>query len=212
LIEAIIFDLDNCLAAADEPGRQLLEPMFAAIRQANNGTLADTALERALEDCWRLPLDAVAEAHGFSDDMLAAGWAAARHIVVGTPMSGYGDLGELAGLPVKLFLVTSGFRRLQESKIDALNLRAKFDAVYVDAIDESDRKGKDGIFREILERHQWAPAGVLVVGDNPQSEIEVGNRLGMTTVQILRPGVAESSNATHRIRELGELRAILDTA
>ena len=36
MIKAIIFDLDNCLAAADESGRQLLAPTFAAIRRAES--------------------------------------------------------------------------------------------------------------------------------------------------------------------------------
>jgi len=41
VIDAIIFDLDNCLAAADEVGAVLLEPMFAAIRDATRSTVAD---------------------------------------------------------------------------------------------------------------------------------------------------------------------------
>jgi hypothetical protein len=36
-------------------------------------------------------------------------------------MHGYGDLALLAEIPAKLLLVTSGFRRLQESKIEALS-------------------------------------------------------------------------------------------
>ena len=211
MIEAAIFDLDNCLAPADEVGRDLLEPMFAAVRRANGGRLPDVALERALEDCWRLPLDAVAKAHGFSDDMLAAGWAAARDIVVRKPMRGYGDLGELAALAVKLFVVTSGFRRLQDSKIEALGLKSNFEGLYVDAIDEPDRRGKEGLFRGILERYRFEPASVLVVGDNPESEIEAGNRLGMPTVQILRPGVIRGTTATHYIHDLGALRRLLES-
>ena len=35
MTKAIIFDLDSCLAAADEVGEQLFAPAFAAIRAAN---------------------------------------------------------------------------------------------------------------------------------------------------------------------------------
>jgi putative hydrolase of the HAD superfamily len=212
MIAAVIFDLDNCLAAADEPGRELLEPMFAAIRRANDGLLSDDALERAFEDCWRLPLDTVAEKHGFSHAMLAAGWEAGQRIRVDTPMRGYSDLGALGELGVKLCLVTSGFRALQESKIEALGVRSRFEAVYVDAIDEADREGKDGIFRGILQRYRFEPECVLVVGDNPESEIEAGNRLGMPTVQILRPGIARGATATHYIHDLRELHVIIDAS
>jgi hypothetical protein len=55
---------------------------------------------------------------------------------VARPMRGYGDLPILAELPAQRFPVTSGFRRLQESKIKALNLAPFFTAVYVDAIDD----------------------------------------------------------------------------
>jgi putative hydrolase of the HAD superfamily len=206
VIEAIVFDLDNCLAAADEPGRGLLEPMFAAIREVNRGRLSDAALAAAFDDCWRLALDVVAERHGFSEEMLAAGWEAGRRIAVTVPMRGYPDIDVVPALPARVFVVTSGFRRLQESKIAALGLRAFAEAA-VDAIDEPGRKGKHGMFAAIAAGHRLEPSRVLVVGDNPASEIEAGNRLGMPTVQILRPGVVRGPGATHYVDDLHELRS-----
>src|SRR5437870_5122767 len=101
MIKAIIFDLDNCLAAADEPGRLVLDPTFAAIRRANHGTLPEEALEHALNECWRHSLDWVARKYGFSDEMLAAGSAANACAEVVVPMRGYPDLGALRTLPAK---------------------------------------------------------------------------------------------------------------
>jgi putative hydrolase of the HAD superfamily len=116
MIRAIIFNLDNCLSAADEPGKGLLEPVFDAIRRVNHGRLSDETLAEAFSDCWRHPLDFVAKKHGFTEDMLGAGWAVSVRLEVASPMRGYADLRTLAELPVLRFLVTSGFRRLQESK------------------------------------------------------------------------------------------------
>jgi putative hydrolase of the HAD superfamily len=48
-----------------------------------------------------------------------------------------------------------------------------------------------------------------VVGDNPDSEIAAGNQLGITTIQILRPGVPVSPAATHQVRSLTELSRFL---
>ncbi|MEO8335407.1 MAG: HAD family hydrolase [bacterium] len=141
--------------------------------------------------------------------MLEAGWSAAARTEVETPLQGYPDLGALHALAVKLFLVTSGFRRLQESKISALRISALFTEVHVDAIDEENRRGKRGIFAEILAVHQLLPTEVLVVGDNPHSEIEAGNQLGITTVQILRPGVTRGNNASFYIDELAELSLLI---
>src|SRR5919199_464725 len=104
-MRAIIFDLDNCLAAADEVGEQLLEPVFAAIRAANNGAAAPDALEAAFRDCWFHALDFVAEKLGFTGRMLAGGGRALGEIEVREPMHGYGDLDVLPRLGELRFLV-----------------------------------------------------------------------------------------------------------
>lgn len=210
MIKAIIFDFDNCMAPADEPGRDLLAPTFEAIRCANKGHLPADRLEHALAECWRHPLDWVAREYGFSDDMLAAGWSAYCRAEVKTPMRGYRDIDALVSLPVRRMLVTSGFRRLQESKVRALGVASWFDCIEIDAIDEPDRIGKEGHFRAILERYALAPREALVVGDSADSEIAAGNRLGMPTVQILRPGIPPAPAADHRIHSLAELPRILE--
>jgi len=49
---------------------------------------------------------------------------------VATPMCGYSDFGTLAEFAVSRFLVTTGFRRLQKSKIKASDSRSSFMAIY----------------------------------------------------------------------------------
>lgn len=206
---AAIFDLDNCLAAADEAGDALFAPAFAAIRSANRGQLTQEELDAAFADMWRDALDAVARKHGFSDEMLDAGWRAFRAIEVKQPLRGYPDLWEIESLPLERFLVTSGFRRLQESKIAALGIARLFTEVQVDAIDESPRRPKKDRFVDIARRHGWQPAEVLVVGDNADSEIAAGNALGMPTVQTLRPGVPPAAKAQWRIGNFSELSKLI---
>lgn len=212
MIKAFIFDLDSCLAAANEVGAALFAPAFQAIRVANQGTVPEERLQAAFADCWRFPFDFIAAQYGFSPVMRQAGFDAFRKTEVTQPMFGYGDLAVLAELPGQLFLVTSGFRRLQESKIRALGIAPRFAEIHIDAIDEAQPQGKLPAFAAILKNHQLAPTEVLVVGDNPDSEIAAGNQLGMTTIQILRPGVPASSAATHRIQNLHELKAIYSAA
>lgn len=209
MIRAVIFDLDSCLAAADEVGEHLFAPAFQAIRVANNGSVPEDQLCAAFGDAWRFPFDSVAEKYGFSPAMRSAGFTAFSQIEVRQPMYGYGDLHVLTELPASLFLVTSGFRRLQESKVKALQIAHLFTAVHIDAIDEPGPRGKLQAFEALLQAHQLAPHQVLAVGDNPDSEIAAGNLLGMPTVQILRPGVPPSLAATHQIRSLAELKRFL---
>jgi FMN phosphatase YigB (HAD superfamily) len=210
MIKALILDLDNCLAAANEVGEDVFKPAFEAMRNANHGTLTDEQLAEAFEEIWRRPLDFVALKFGFSQEMLAAGWNAFSQTVIETPMKGYGDLAVLRELPFELYLVTSGFRGLQESKVKALQIADLFREIEIDAIDEDDRKGKQGVFASILERKELKPEEVIVVGDNPDSEIEAGNRLGIRTVQILRPGIPRANNATFYIETFHELKTLLE--
>lgn len=210
MIRAIIFDLDNCLSPSDAMGRDFMDPVFGAIREANRGQVDEEELARAFDDMWRTPLDAVAKKYGFSEEMLDAGWRVSGEMEVRGEMRGYDDLEVLRGLPVKRYLVTSGFRRKQESKIRALGIAPLFDGISVDAIDEPARKGKQGLFEEIAASGAFASKEVLVVGDHPESEIAAGNRLGMPTVQILRPGVIEGTTAKFVIRSLRELPEVMD--
>ena len=209
ITKAIIFDLDNCLAAANEPGEQLYAPAFDAIRRENRGVVPEGTLNEAFADCWFTPLDKVAAKYGFSEAMLAAGWKVFAALEVGTPMRGYGDLAALSELPVLRFLVTSGFRRLQDSKIRALGIERSFTAIHVDAIDEPGEKGKRRIFEQFLNTYRIKPSEALVVGDSSVSEIEAGNSLGISTVQILRPGVPRADNANFHISSLIELKKLL---
>ncbi|WP_442941124.1 HAD hydrolase-like protein [Nostoc sp.] len=77
------------------------------------------------------------------------------------------------------------------------------------AIDEPNRKGKQRIFECILDTYQLKPMQVLVLGDNSDSEILAGNRLGMRTVQTLRAGVPRADNATFYIYSFSELKELL---
>ena len=210
MTKAIIFDLDSCLSAADEPGQDLFAPAFDAITRATTDSHPPTLLQQAFADMWRLPFDFVANKYNFTAAMRSAGWNVFLHLEVTTPMQGYGDLTAIQDLPARRFLVTSGFRRLQESKIRALGIAPLFTAIFVDAIDQPGHRGKQRIFEDILRDFELQPSEVLIVGDNHDSEIAAGGRLGIRTVQTLRPGVPPSPAATHNIQTLHQLRPLLD--
>jgi putative hydrolase of the HAD superfamily len=166
-------------------------------------------LEAAFAECWRVSFDAIADKYGFTEAMRSVGWREFCRMEVRTPMRGYGDLAVLKDVPVQKFLVTSGFRRLQDSKIRALDLADSFTAIHIDAIDEPNRLGKKALFEQILATHNLRPDEVLVVGDNEDSEIAAGNQLGMRTIQIVRPGVPRSGRAGLHIYGLAELKGFL---
>jgi putative hydrolase of the HAD superfamily len=208
-LSVLIFDLDNCLAAADEPGKSLLDPVFTAIRASNMGAIADDELQTALDELWGQSFDVVAERHGFSPAMRDAGWRAFLALEVGAPMHGYGDLDLLPSLGRRRFLVTTGFRRLQESKVRALGIGPMFEAVTIDAIEEPDHPGKERIFADLVAEHRLERNHVVVIGDNPDSELAAARLLGLQAVQIVRPGV-KPADRYDRVSGLAGLRGWLE--
>lgn len=208
---AIVFDLDNCLCDARAAGEDLFAPAFEAIAAANAGHLAGERLQQAFAECWYTSFDLVARRYGFTKPMSDAGFAAFSRLEVDQPLEGYPDLGLLANLAVDKYLVTSGFRRLQESKVRALGLRRWFKGIVIDAVDEASHRGKKAIFEDILREGGYAPEEVLAVGDNPLSELAAGRELGMRTVQTLRPGVGKAQADFH-IRTFDELLPLVGTA
>jgi len=208
-VKALIFDLDNCLCPARAVGESCLEPAFAAIRAAAPACFDAGRLRRVFRDCWTHDFESVCERHGLTPVMRATGFAAFGALEARSAIAGYGDLPLLRSLPRPRFLVTSGFSRLQQSKVRALGLAAEFDRVFVDAVDLPPRKGKQGIFEDILADGTWRGPDVWVVGDNPDSELAAGRALGCTTVQMVRPGITPDPRATHQVRGLRGLRSLI---
>lgn len=208
-MKAIFFDLDNTLSAAEEVGNRFFDPVFSAMKAANDGSVPENLLDQVFTDIWQTAFDAVAAKYCLPKVMVEAGWKEYAELEMKKPMRGYPDLHMLKDLPVKRFLVTSGFRKLQQSKLDALGIAGWFDGVYIDATDEPGHKGKRAIFEEIMAENGFNKADVIVVGDNPESEIEAGNSLGLQTVQILRPGIKQGTTVGRYIHDLSDLSTLI---
>ncbi len=211
MIRALITDLDNTLYPARSVPRCTVEPVLEAVRATNRAgsLIQEDRLEEALDACWDQSFDQVARLYSLPEPLRRAWALAAAQIEVSGPLETYPDVGVLWTLPLRLFLVTTGYRRFQESKIAALRLMERFEAIHFDALGESRRTGKEELFRRLLTEHQLAPAEVVVLGDSEESEITAGRRLGLWTIQVLRERVRPALTAHWRIRSLTELPDLL---
>lgn len=117
----------------------------------------------------------------------------------------YGDEWVIPKLPGKKFLVTTGYRTYQMSKVKALGIRHFFDEVFVDARGEGVRRGKKNIFEYLIRKYELDPKDVPVVGDNPESELSAARQLTMPAIQSLRPTVKMWYGADYHVRTLPEL-------
>ena len=86
-----------------------------------------------------------------------------------------------------------------------------FDEIIIEANDDPlNRKGKKQIFQELMEKYGWLPWEIMVVGDNPYSELKAGKELGMITVQTLRPDVFSVDGFDHYVSGISEIIELLE--
>lgn len=209
-VNALIVDLDNTLFPAKSIPEEVFDPVIDRVRELNLGKrgVRREILEQAIAACWDHAFDVVAAKYSLPEILQNAWHEEMKSVEVTGPLEPYPDVEALGTLPVPKYLVTTGYRRFQESKIDALAIRPLFEGVYIDALGEGERTGKEEVFAGILARLDEQPEKVGVLGDSADSEIAVGNKLGMRTVQVVRDGVRRAQRADHHIRSLWDLGGI----
>jgi FMN phosphatase YigB (HAD superfamily) len=210
VLRAAVFDLDHTLFDPRTLPVTLFNNIEARFRAAAAGIVPDAVLEAALADAWRMPFDRVAARHRLPHAATIAWHEAASAVEVTEPLVPYPDVrASLERLSLSRFLLTTGFRRLQESKLKQLGLASLFVTVYVDALDPPGPVGKRALLQRLVAEHGLTPPEVIVIGDRADDELAAARTLGMVAVQVLRPGVIASPEVCWRIPDLDALPGIL---
>jgi HAD superfamily hydrolase (TIGR01549 family) len=208
MIKAIIFDLDMCILDPRSMRGAYFQPVLDPLQDSD---LSPERKESISELLWTTSLEDTIEHFSIPKEIGDKMREAFIKLESPESVATFGDEKHIKSLAVKKFLVTSGFTRFQRSKIAKLGIADLFDEVVIDEIDDpSIRKGKKKIFEEIARDHNLQASEVLVVGDNPLSELRAGKSLGMPTVQTLRPGVSKWDEADYHIQDFSELSRIID--
>jgi FMN phosphatase YigB (HAD superfamily) len=207
MIRAIIFDLDMCILDTHSLSGPFFEPVLKALQDSD---LPLKLKEQIQEQLWTTSLDDTIDLFAVPENVAEKMREAYRNIEVPDGIRSFGDEDCIKTLPVMKILVTSGYTKFQETKIAKLGIAGLFDEVIIDALDYKEtRKGKRKIFEELLMNNSWNTSEVLVVGDNPFSELGAAKSLGIPAVQTLRPGIERWNEADHHITSLQELSGLL---
>ena len=90
---------------------------------------------------------------------------------------------------LRLGLLSDGFLDVQRRKLDALGFARLFDAVvFSDEWGRQAWKPSAQPFLAILDRLEIAAGATVYVADNPLKDFLGARRLGIHTIQVLRPG------------------------
>jgi putative hydrolase of the HAD superfamily len=192
-INAVIFDLDDTLY----PERAYAFSGFAAVAAAFEDRLGDSAkAEKRLRELFdsehrRRVFNAL-----LTERRLSEAPKLIEHMVqvyrkhrpeISLHSDAYAALTRLRGR-FKLGLITDGPPESQWAKIDALNLRNRFDEIIVTSeLGSGCAKPNPRAFELMIDRLGVEPAGCVYVADNLAKDFIAANALGWVTIQIVRP-------------------------
>lgn len=198
-IKAIILDLDNTIYPVPSIGAQLFGPLFTLIEQSGEYK-GELALIKGY--IMRRPFQWVAKEYGFSPQLTKESIELLRNLTYTGPIEAFPDYEDVRKLPCKKYLVTTGFTKMQQAKIDGLGIREDFEKVIVVDPDVSNLTKKD-VFQKILEDYHYKPNEVVVIGDDPKSELQAAEDLGIIAIQYKHHGgIVENINTISSFRQL----------
>lgn len=177
--KAYFIDLDNTVYFTKSHVELLLGPLYQLLEKEDLGISAE-AFEKAKIEMMRTPFQKVATAFRFKAQAIANAVAYLQEDEVKVPLNVHDEYHYLKALQGLKFIVTAGFEKKQRSKVQMLGIMADFDEVFV--VDATKTTGsKKDAFITVMEKYKLKPEEVLVIGDDPESEIKFGLELGMAT-------------------------------
>lgn len=204
----LILDLDNTIYPVSSIADHLFAKLFKLIDE-NLGEADRQAAQNAKEELTRRPYQHVADEFGFSDELKEQGMQMLANIRFEEPMYPYEQYNDLRQIPIDKFLVTTGFTKLQMSKVEMLNIGNDFKQVYVVDPSQSTQTKKD-VFLKIMQEHGYATEEVLVIGDDPKSEIKAAIELGIDTFLFDPTGRHTNEGVTYHARDYRDVAEIVN--
>jgi putative hydrolase of the HAD superfamily len=198
---AIIFDLDNTIYGVHTIGYKLFPPLLKVIEEDGSH---HEHIEEIKQEIMRAPFQRVAEQFNFSEELKERGTEVLKQLSYDGEMQPFEDYQVAKRFPQRKFLVTTGFKKMQQSKVKNMNLERDFEEIHI--VDPSTtNKTKKDIFAEIIERNGFAKADVLVIGDDMDSEIKAAMELGVDAVLYDKLERYENETRVPRIKHYTEL-------
>jgi putative hydrolase of the HAD superfamily len=203
----LILDLDNTVYPVASIADNLFGELFKLIDE-NLGEENKTAATNAKHELTRRPYQHVADEYGFSNKLKNKGIELLKNCTYDLPMQAYQQYSQLRKITIDKYLVTTGFTKLQMSKVKMLDIGDDFKQVYV--VDpEQSSQNKGDVFKKIMQENDYAVSEVLVIGDDPQSEIKFAKELGIDTFLFDPDNKYTNEEATYRAGNYSDVEQII---
>jgi putative hydrolase of the HAD superfamily len=203
--KAIIFDLDNTIYSVRSIGKELFASLFELIIQ--DGSHAEN-MEKIKEEIMRRPFQLVASDYNFSGELTQKGIELLKDSTCQGKIEPFSDYEFARNLPVDKFLVTTGFLKLQQSKVEGMKIGQDFKEIHIVDPLTSDKTKKD-VFADIMKRHSYSKLELLVVGDDLYSEIKAAQELGIDGVLYDKFHLHDNNTSLRKISDFKQLESFL---
>lgn len=207
---ALIFDLDNTIYPVSSIADNLFKKLFAVLdNHSGSINLGDNErVNKIKEEMTRRPFQYIADKYELDKALNDKMVGTLRTMTYDLPMQAFEDYHHLRQIPLDKFLVTTGFVKLQMSKVKQLGIEQDFKEIIIVDPDVSNKTKKD-VFADIMEKYHYQPSELLVIGDDPDSEIKAAVSLGIDTFLFDPDGIYPGAVFTHRSNDLKHVLNIL---
>lgn len=199
--KAIILDLDNTIFPVDSIGERLFRDFFKLVEDSGE---FEGDMEQLKKDIMSKPFQGVADEYKFSDNLKQQSDRLLEDLSYEGEIVAFEDFDVIRALPCLKFIVTAGYRKMQQSKIDRLELKRDFRETIIIDPKYTDKTKKD-VFADILKRYNLSPEEVLVIGDDPDSEIRYAEDLGIEAVLYDQAGLNKNIGQSEKIMSFYQL-------
>ena len=126
--KALILDLDNTIYPVSSISENLFGPLFATLEQHAEIINTDerSKVARIKDEMTRRPFQHVAVEFELDTDVRNKMVDMLRNMAYSEPMKTFDDYHHVRSIPLDKFLVTTGFSKLQWSKVKMLGIEADF--------------------------------------------------------------------------------------
>lgn len=204
---ALILDLDNTIYPVSSIADNLFAQFYKLLKQDSD--IDPSLIEASKEELTRRPFQHVADEFNFSTALRNKGAQLLKTITYDKPMQPYADYHYIQKISLDKFLVTTGFTNLQYSKVKQLNIETDFKEIHI--VDpEISAKTKQDIFQELMDKYNYRASDILIIGDDPQSEIKAAATLGIDTFLYDPENKYPGTITTYRGNSLEQVLAVLN--
>jgi putative hydrolase of the HAD superfamily len=210
---ALILDLDNTIYPVSSIADNLFGELFKILDEyaENINSRGNDNVSKIKDEMTRRPFQHIADEFDLDNDLRNKMIGTLQNMTYDLPMQTFEDYAYIRLIPLDKFLVTTGFVKLQMCKVKMLGIEQDFKAIHIVDPEVSKQTKKD-VFAGIMKKHNYRPEDLLVIGDDPESEIKAAKALWIDTVLYDPENKYPDTQVTYRAASFKAIGDILEQA